>query len=422
MKKRNFLIIIAIFGILFINIIDANALQATPGGGSGGTSSGVSSSDYINDSCLDNNTCMLVCSYSTDHKMNQFNETRLVSIYYNFKDSSWKINMHGSVPLANETGYQQRGYQVVSKGFNIFPYVFGDSGDLHVIIPKKYTDQTFECTNNAYLDFSSLNPFNDLCFDNNGTSCIEDRSKTGRDFEEASTKVYDFEDVVASTFDGYYNDQVGGLTCDNIYNNNNNVLQVVLDGVDPLLKNSFSISSSSSLPVFVTNTPTYKNKITDISKGIETKVQGCKTETEEAHKNGEITDDEYNNRIESMEDYVDETNEIINSLNNRRIDSIDTIDFNKKIECEDIFDTQTPGALGWMLVTILNYIKIIGPILVVLLSAVDFVKAVFSSDDKAIKEAQSKLIIRLIAAIALFLVPTLIQVLLSFINQTTCML
>ena len=39
---------------------------------------------------------------------------------------------------------------------------------------------------------------------------------------------------------------------------------------------------------------------------------------------------------------------------------------------------------------------------VVLLSAVDFVKAVFSSDDKAIKEAQSKLIIRLIAAIALF--------------------
>ena len=75
-----------------------------------------------------------------------------------------------------------------------------------------------------------------------------------------------------------------------------------------------------------------------------------------------------------------------------------------------------------MLVTILNYIKVIGPILVVLLSAIDFVKAVFSSDDKAIKEAQSKLIIRLIAAIALFLVPTLIQVLLSFINQTTCML
>lgn len=422
MKKRNFLIIIAIVGILFINIIDANALQAnnSGGGSGGGTSSGISSSDYINDSCLDNDTCMVVCSYSTTHKESY--GPRLITVYYNYKDDTWKINWDGDTYAADITGYQQEGYKVTSKGFNIFPYVFSDSGDYTVIIPKKHTANEFVCPNNAYIDFSNLFPYNDLCFDNNGTSCIEDRSETGRDFEKASDKVYDFEDVVASTFDGYYNDQVGGLTCDNIYNNNNNVLQVVLDGVDPLLKNSFSISSSSSLPVFVTNTPTYKNKITDISKGIETKVQGCKTETEEAHKNGEITDDEYNNRIESMEDYVDETNEIINSLNNRRIDSIDTIDFNKKIECEDIFDTQTPGALGWMLVTILNYIKVIGPILVVLLSAIDFVKAVFSSDDKAIKEAQSKLIIRLIAAIALFLVPTLIQVLLSFINQTTCML
>ena len=422
MKKRNFLIIIAIVGILFINIIDANALQANnSGGGSGGASSGVSSSNYLNDSCLDNGTCMLVCSYSTDHKMNNNYGPRLITIYYNFKDDTWKVRWDGYQGATNpETG--TIGYTPYSKGFNIYSYIFSDNGNYNIIIPKKHTANEFVCPNNAYLDFSAISSFDDLCFDNNGTSCTKERSKTGRDFEEASDKVYDFEDVIASTFDGYYNDQVGGLTCDNIYNNNNNVLQVVLDGVDPLLKNSFSISSSSSLPVFVTNTPTYKNKITDISKGIETKVQGCKTETEEAHKNGEITDDEYNNRIESMEDYVDETNEIINSLNNRRIDSIDTIDFNKKIECEDIFDTQTPGALGWMLVTILNYIKVIGPILVVLLSAIDFVKAVFSSDDKAIKEAQSKLIIRLIAAIALFLVPTLIQVLLSFINQTTCML
>ena len=38
----------------------------------------------------------------------------------------------------------------------------------------------------------------------------------------------------------------------------------------------------------------------------------------------------------------------------------------------------------------------------------------------AMKEAQNKLIIRLVAAVALFLVPTLVQVLLSFINATTC--
>ena len=91
-------------------------------------------------------------------------------------------------------------------------------------------------------------------------------------------------------------------------------------------------------------------------------------------------------------------------------------DFNKDVNFSDIFDLDTPGSFGYILNTVLNYIKIIGPILVVLLSAVDFIKAVVGTDEKAMKEAQSKLVIRLVAALGLFLVPTLVQLLLSFIN------
>ena len=91
------------------------------------------------------------------------------------------------------------------------------------------------------------------------------------------------------------------------------------------------------------------------------------------------------------------------------------------VGCDDIIKMDE-GSLGWLLNTILNYIKIIGPILVVLLSAIDFIKAVVGFDEKAMKEAQSKLVIRLVAAICLFLVPTLVQLLLSFINATTCTL
>ena len=94
-------------------------------------------------------------------------------------------------------------------------------------------------------------------------------------------------------------------------------------------------------------------------------------------------------------------------------------DFNTNIECSDIINMEE-GHVGWILNTILNYIKIIGPILVVLLSSIDFIKAVVGTDEKAMKEAQSKLIIRLVAAVCLFLVPTLVQLLLSFINATTC--
>ncbi len=97
-------------------------------------------------------------------------------------------------------------------------------------------------------------------------------------------------------------------------------------------------------------------------------------------------------------------------------------DFDQDIECPDIIDINDVGSVGWILNTILNYMKIIGPILVVLLSAIDFIKAVVGFDEKAMKEAQNKLIIRLVAAVGLFLVPTLVQLLLSFINQTTCTL
>ncbi|HIR59216.1 MAG TPA: hypothetical protein IAB38_04120 [Candidatus Onthousia excrementipullorum] len=100
--------------------------------------------------------------------------------------------------------------------------------------------------------------------------------------------------------------------------------------------------------------------------------------------------------------------------------TISSSDFNNPaIGCDSIFSNEE-GTIGWMLNIILNYIKIIGPILVVLLSAIDFIKAVVGTDEKAMKEAQSKLVIRLVAALCLFLVPTLVQLLLSFINATAC--
>ena len=92
--------------------------------------------------------------------------------------------------------------------------------------------------------------------------------------------------------------------------------------------------------------------------------------------------------------------------------------WNQEIECEDIFEFDKEGSVGWMLQTIFDYIKVIGPVIVVLLSAIDFIKAVVGTDEKAMKEAQSKLIIRLVAALSLFLIPTLIQLLLNFINVT----
>ena len=66
----------------------------------------------------------------------------------------------------------------------------------------------------------------------------------------------------------------------------------------------------------------------------------------------------------------------------------------------------------------MNYIKILGPILVVILSSMDFVKAIIASDDESMKKAEKKLMIRLVLAVALFLIPTLVSVMLNIFGYT----
>lgn len=149
---------------------------------------------------------------------------------------------------------------------------------------------------------------------------------------------------------------------------------------------------------------------------------GCLDENSDEYK-------EYDSKIDSLYQEVKEIDDNIEEQNGVPTDDeeeweqlgedINSDDFNNVPECDDIINMEE-GHVGWMLNTILNYIKILGPVLVVLLSAIDFIKAIVGTDEKAMKEAQSKLVIRLVAALCLFLVPTLVQLLLSFINATTC--
>ena len=82
-----------------------------------------------------------------------------------------------------------------------------------------------------------------------------------------------------------------------------------------------------------------------------------------------------------------------------------------------------PDSVAWLLQQVLNYIKIIGPILVVVLSSVEFAKVIINSDDEAMAKAQKKLITRIILAACLFFIPTLVQAaldLFGFTSDATC--
>ncbi len=76
-------------------------------------------------------------------------------------------------------------------------------------------------------------------------------------------------------------------------------------------------------------------------------------------------------------------------------------------------------SVAWLLQRILNYIKIIGPFIVVVMSGIDFAKVIVTSDDDAMKKAQKKLITRLLLAGSLFFLPQLVIALLDIFGITS---
>lgn len=72
--------------------------------------------------------------------------------------------------------------------------------------------------------------------------------------------------------------------------------------------------------------------------------------------------------------------------------------------------------------SVLKIIRILGPILVVFLTSFEFITAVTSKDEDAIKKCSKKLVTRLILVVVLFFLPVLLDLLLSFLDSkyTTC--
>ncbi len=81
-------------------------------------------------------------------------------------------------------------------------------------------------------------------------------------------------------------------------------------------------------------------------------------------------------------------------------------------------DVNDEDSVAWLLQKILNYIKILGPSLAVIYSALDFTKAIVSSNNDSMKKTQQKLINRIIAVALLFLIPTLTEVVLEMVGIT----
>ena len=66
---------------------------------------------------------------------------------------------------------------------------------------------------------------------------------------------------------------------------------------------------------------------------------------------------------------------------------------------------------------ILNLVRILVPIAIIIFGAIDLYKAITSSDDKRINKAAKSIIVRVIAGVAIFLLPGIVQFALNMVNE-----
>lgn len=97
----------------------------------------------------------------------------------------------------------------------------------------------------------------------------------------------------------------------------------------------------------------------------------------------------------------------------------DLSQYNQNQTCNSILgDPNDENSVAWLVDKILTYTTIVGMVLVVVLSSIDFLKVIVKSDDEAMAKATKKLGLRLVFAALLFFVPTLAAAILDIFGLT----
>ena len=165
---------------------------------------------------------------------------------------------------------------------------------------------------------------------------------------------------------------------------------------------------------------TIKSELIEIGKTLETiDIDGkdyCNSSnfnTADVTKNPKKLMETINNKITSKTQELIDSGKISEEdankiLENFQYGGIEYTD--REYTCEQLLDSD----LQLIIEKGLTWIQIIAPIILIILTSIDFGQAVISQDQDAMKKATSKVVKRFIAAIALFFIPTLVKVIMGW--------
>ena len=383
----------------------------------------VKAAEFAPNECEDSNSCVAVCSYT-----NEFNVTRIMTIYYHF-NGEWSVSYWNGIGDIGEDMYYGG-----TKGPNGFGNIFSSSGSPNIYWEvDNIGTSNFRCPEHAYFD---RNAFTEMCFSDDAEAC---EAKNGiwftlfgegdRDFK-SDEKNYDllhqvelytdtmFNGIIDDIADGVYNEQIQNGTF------GDEVIQNMVDESFETFKNGTLYGND--IPAFIVNSDAYQNLYTNVETALLNAIEEAKKEATEAHENGETTNEEYENTMNNLdnvnvEDVVSGAQEAFDNI------KYESLQVNWEWEantCNSILGSTTDiNDPAYYLNFAFNILKYIAIIILFVFTVLDFAKAVASSDNDALKKALQKAIKRLIICVVIFFLPTLINFILNLlgvVDDPTC--
>ena len=374
----------------------------------------VSAYTAVGDDCTASGECLLVCNYVNRLRVSNSDMNRSISIYYYFGKNYWQVKWQTTTTSI---------YTKEPKMGN-FSNAFSDN----VYLTTDVAYDTFECPKYGFLDLSYLNSDNEVCFDNDGKTCAEDYSNMGTAFGNASDKFVssqkDYD--IFSDIDRYFDEWVlGDISCDELAANADNINNGSY--FSQKMNNDISINffKGNEVPVFLNN---YIDKIsetiyTKFSTDLDEKIAICNSEIDTAVENGELDSsvaDQQKNAINSInkeaamqqfKNYVEEMAEY----------NSDIIEY-ESLDCEGILgDPDNDQEPAYWIQFVLDIMKYIAIAALLVLSTIEFLKAIVSNDKDALKKAGKTTGLRFVYCIILFFLPILVNFIMSLLGiYDTC--
>lgn len=335
-------------------------------------------------SCVSEKKCLGICSYS--NKINDEEPTYYIYIVYHYKN---RVMLTQWVDRFEKVGYNTNQYDSTKFGMSSLNKIKGN-GKKPFIQNESYQSliNNGVCPKNAYVDSEGKDK---VCFDDDDKYCtIDDPGGAFDTFEGSTNLEYTLEQQLTNYFQ------------ENVFLEMN--YKEYANATEADFKNSVitafekNFLSGNKITSFIQKNSAYQKGVE--SANLEKAKEVFKKQVDDDNTLSDKEKTDYKNKI----DLSYKASEI--GFGDAIKDLSGITDNSCYVSCEDV--------LGGNVLRLLNkffkYIYILVPILVLVLGLTDFGKAVLASKPDDMNKAKGRFIKRVIMGVAVFLVPTIINI------------